>query len=171
MNRPGYLSSRLTEQQLEAILARGSPLLIIAGPGSGKTEVVTWRVAHLIASGQADSAHCLVTTFTNQEIARYEGRHDDLIYIACFILPAGIISEDIHDSHGYADDIWLCAWVADIVRRELDNDDILIENWDSEAPLVPLIADILAQEDDLINDQRHSILRYIGCDQLVHSEV
>jgi len=74
MNRPSYLPSHLTDQQLEAILARDSPLLIIAGPGSGKTEVVTWRVAHLVASGQADSAHCLVTTFTNKAALELKDR-------------------------------------------------------------------------------------------------
>ncbi len=40
-------------------------------------------------------------------------------------LPADIISEDISGPYGYADDIWLCAWVADIVRREVGSDDIL----------------------------------------------
>ncbi|HJW82920.1 MAG TPA: UvrD-helicase domain-containing protein, partial [Anaerolineae bacterium] len=74
MNRPSYLPSHLTDQQLEAILLRGSPLLIIAGPGSGKTEVITWRVAHLVASGQADSAHCLVTTFTNKAALELKDR-------------------------------------------------------------------------------------------------
>jgi DNA helicase-2/ATP-dependent DNA helicase PcrA len=49
MSRPSCLPPRLTEQQVEAILHQGTPLLIIAGPGSGKTEVITWRVAHLAA--------------------------------------------------------------------------------------------------------------------------
>ncbi len=132
------------------------------------------------------------------EIAKYEGRHDDLIYqapalyrlltqllddnrlpgrlrplvacaIAYFILPADIISEDIHGPYGYADDIWLCAWVADVVRSEVGSDNILTENWDGEAPLLPLIADILAQGADLIGEQREPILRYTGCDQLAHN--
>jgi DNA helicase II / ATP-dependent DNA helicase PcrA len=38
----------LTDPQREAILHQGSLLLIIAGPGSGKTEVISWRVAHLV---------------------------------------------------------------------------------------------------------------------------
>ncbi len=133
------------------------------------------------------------------EIAKYEGRHDDLIFqapalyrlltellddarlpgrlrplIACaiayFILPADIISEDIHGPYGYADDIWLCAWVADILRREVGSDDMLTENWDGEAPLLPLLDDILAREADLIGDQREQILRYTGCDRLVERE-
>ncbi len=39
-----------TPAQREAIMHAGSPLLIIAGPGSGKTEVIAWRVAHLVRS-------------------------------------------------------------------------------------------------------------------------
>lgn len=132
-----------------------------------------------------------------QEIAAYEGRHDDLIFqapalyrlmtqllddkrlpgqlrplvacaIAYFILPADIISEDIYGPYGYADDIWLCAWAADIVRRQVDSDDILTENWDGEAPLMPLLSDILAREADLTGDQRAKILWYTGCDRLSH---
>jgi hypothetical protein len=50
-----------------------------------------------------------------------------------------IVSEDLYGPYGYADDIWLCAWVADIIRREVGSDDILTENWDGEAPLMPLL--------------------------------
>ncbi len=130
-----------------------------------------------------------------QEIAAYEGRHDDLIFqapalyrlmtqllddkrlpgrlrplmacaIAYFILPADIVSEDIYGPYGYADDIWLCAWAADVVRREVGSEDILTENWDGEAPLMPLLRDILERETELIGDQRDKILWYTGCDRL-----
>ncbi len=74
MNTPAYLPSHLTEQQLAAILHCGSPLLIIAGPGSGKTEVITWRVAHLIKAGQVMPVHCLVTTFTNKAALELKDR-------------------------------------------------------------------------------------------------
>ena len=132
-----------------------------------------------------------------QEIAVYEGRHDDLIYlapdfyrlltrllddpqlplrlrplissaIAYFILPADIISEALHGPYGYVDDIWLCAYVADVVRRQLDDEAILVENWDGEAPLLPLIREIMDKERDLIGDERDRILWYTGCAQLVN---
>jgi DNA helicase-2/ATP-dependent DNA helicase PcrA len=48
MNTSFYLPPHLTPEQRDAILHAGPPLLIIAGPGSGKTEVLTWRVAHLV---------------------------------------------------------------------------------------------------------------------------
>ena len=74
MNHASYLPPHLTEQQLEAILHRGTPLLIIAGPGSGKTEVITWRVAHLLKAGYAMPTQCLVTTFTNKAALELKDR-------------------------------------------------------------------------------------------------
>ena len=74
MNRPDYLPTYLTEQQLDAILYRGGPLLIIAGPGSGKTEVIAWRVAHLIRAGHVRPEECLVTTFTNKAALELKDR-------------------------------------------------------------------------------------------------
>ena len=132
----------------------------------------------------------------HKEIAVYEGRHDDLIYlapdfyrlltrllddpqlpsrlrplissaIAYFILPADIISEELHGPYGYVDDIWLCAYVADVVRRQLGDEAILVENWEGEAPLIPLIREVLDKEHDLIGDERDRILWYTGCAQLV----
>lgn len=86
--------------------------------------------------------------------------------IAYFILPADIIPEDIHGPYGYVDDIFLCAFVADQVQREINSEDILVTNWDGEAPIVPLVQDILARETELIGDQRERILRYIGYEYL-----
>jgi uncharacterized membrane protein YkvA (DUF1232 family) len=87
--------------------------------------------------------------------------------IAYFILPADIISEEIHGPYGYVDDIWLCAYVADVVRHELGGDAILVENWAGEAPLLPLLGEVLDKERDLIGDERERILWYTGCAQWV----
>ena len=64
----------LTERQREAILHRGSPLLIIAGPGSGKTEIIAWRVANLIKTRDAASDKVLVTTFTDKAALELKDR-------------------------------------------------------------------------------------------------
>lgn len=133
-----------------------------------------------------------------QEIAVYEGRHDDLIYlapdfyrllthllddpqlpprlrplIACaiayFILPADIIPEQLQGPYGYVDDIWLCAYVADVVHRDLGDEATLVENWDGEAPLIPLIREVLDKEQDLIGDERQRILWYTGCAALLEA--
>lgn len=83
--------------------------------------------------------------------------------IAYFILPADVISEELYGPYGYVDDIWLCAYVADVVRRQLDDEAILVENWEGEAPIIPLIREVLDKKPDLIGDERDRILWYTGC--------
>lgn len=74
MEIPSYLPNHLTEEQRRAVLHDRGPLLIIAGPGSGKTEVISWRVAHLVRSGQVTPDHLLVTTFTNKAALELKDR-------------------------------------------------------------------------------------------------
>ncbi|MBI3725398.1 UvrD-helicase domain-containing protein, partial [bacterium] len=59
------ITSGLTPEQREAVLHRDGPLLILAGAGSGKTRVVTRRVAHLVATGVPRDA-IVAITFTNK---------------------------------------------------------------------------------------------------------
>jgi DNA helicase II / ATP-dependent DNA helicase PcrA len=60
-----YLSG-LNEPQNEAVLHKDGPIMIIAGAGSGKTKVLTTRIAHLMAAHGVDSFNILALTFTNK---------------------------------------------------------------------------------------------------------
>ncbi len=60
-----YLSG-LNERQKEAVLHRDGPLMIVAGAGSGKTKVLTTRIAHLMAYHGIDAFNILALTFTNK---------------------------------------------------------------------------------------------------------
>jgi DNA helicase-2/ATP-dependent DNA helicase PcrA len=56
----------LTVAQREAVTSEGAPLCVLAGAGSGKTTVLTRRVAHRLGEGTAEAAHTLVVTFTRK---------------------------------------------------------------------------------------------------------
>ncbi len=86
----------LNREQRQAVTHREGPLLVVAGPGTGKTEVITRRVAWLIATKRARPSEILALTFTDKAADEMQARVDVLV-------PYGRADAAIHTFHAFGD--------------------------------------------------------------------
>ncbi len=90
------LLKNLNHQQKEAVIHGTGPLLIVAGAGTGKTTVITKRIAHLISQKKAKPEEILAVTFTDKAAGEMEERVDRL-------LPYGYIDLWISTFHSFCE--------------------------------------------------------------------
>jgi len=90
------LADGLNIQQKEAVRHKNGPLLIIAGAGTGKTLVITRRIAHIIKQKWAKPSEILALTFTDKAAAEMEERVDRLV-------PYGFVDTQISTFHAFGD--------------------------------------------------------------------
>jgi DNA helicase II / ATP-dependent DNA helicase PcrA len=86
----------LNEEQLAVVMAAEGPILVIAGAGSGKTRVVTYRVARLLESG-ISPYNILLLTFTNKAAREMLHRVEHLIKVDTRYLWGHLSSHRQHD--------------------------------------------------------------------------
>ncbi|HEX8462656.1 MAG TPA: UvrD-helicase domain-containing protein [Segetibacter sp.] len=75
----GNYLNELNEQQREAVIHKEGPIMIVAGAGSGKTKVLTTRIAHLMSQHKIDAFNILALTFTNKAAAEMKERVEKII--------------------------------------------------------------------------------------------
>ena len=132
--QPDTLLEGLTDPQREAVLHRGGPLLIVAGAGSGKTRVLTRRIAHLIATRDAAPWQILAITFTNKaademrkRVAELVGPRAKRMWVSTFHSACVRILRAHGDRLGYKGSFTIyddadSRRLVEIVARELDLD-------------------------------------------------
>ena len=123
----------LNKVQKKAVEAFGNPILIFAGAGSGKTRVLTHKIAHLIENNLVPAENILAVTFTNKAAKEMLGRVNDLVKgskmtstIGTFhSICARILRKEIHHL-GYTSDfsIFDVADQISLVKVVLDSMDI-----------------------------------------------
>jgi DNA helicase-2/ATP-dependent DNA helicase PcrA len=98
--RPGAsieaILENLNPEQHQAVTHGEGPMLIVAGAGTGKTQVITRRIAWLIAAKKARSEQILALTFTDKAAAEMEGRVDELV-------PYGLVGATIATFNAFCD--------------------------------------------------------------------
>jgi len=99
------LLAGVNEAQKMAIMHDNGPLLIVAGAGTGKTSVLTKRLAYLVATGKAKTDEVLAVTFTDKAAGEMEERIDKLLpygYVDLWVMTFHALGERILRANGLA---------------------------------------------------------------------
>src|ERR1700675_2101846 len=92
------LLEQLNKEQISAVTHSAGPLLIVAGAGTGKTTVITRRIAYLIEEGLAKADEILALTFTEKAAGEMNERVD-------LLMPLGQFDAWISTFHGFCERI------------------------------------------------------------------
>lgn len=159
--------SGLDEYQQNAVQNENKQLLIIAGPGSGKTTVLTRRIAYLINEKNIKSENCLAITFTRRAAQEMRERLNKLLtsgaeklnihtfHSLCF----SILKEN-YETAGLAKDFT----VMSEQEKALCKDEKLLENALSFDDLITLTVKLLEENEDLLKNYRERF-KYISVDE------
>ncbi|MBI1952472.1 ATP-dependent helicase [Candidatus Saccharibacteria bacterium] len=89
---------KLNPKQREAVEAIDGPLLVIAGPGTGKTQLISTRVGYILKNADVEPSNILLLTFTDAAVAEMRKRLEKLI-------PTQAHKVNIYTYHGFANDL------------------------------------------------------------------
>lgn len=152
------LNYGLDEFQQKAVESAHNQLLIIAGPGSGKTTVLTQRIAHLISDKNIAPQNCLAITFTRkaaqemrERLAKISEEKAKLLNIHTFHSLCFSILKENYERAGLSQDFT----VMSEQEKALHNDEKIIENALGFDDLIQLSVKLLTENEDILNLYRN----------------
>lgn len=159
--------SGLDEYQQSAVKNENSQLLIVAGPGSGKTTVLTQRIAHLIKDKSIQPENCLAITFTRRASQEMRERLNkilenkaSLLNIHTFHSLCFSILKENYERAGLNEDFT----VMSEQEKALCKDEKLLENALGFDDLIILTVKLLTENEDILNTYR-SRFKYVSVDE------
>lgn len=129
----------LNDAQKKAVKTVHGPLLVVAGPGSGKTAVLTRRIAYMVATGEVQARNILAMTFTNKAAGEMKNRVTDLLAVS------GLGAEKvwIHTFHGFCSKILRIEHVAAGIPSAYT----ILDSSDSKTVVKSVVSELRKEQD------------------------